>query len=99
MIIREWTVVLGFLLSFGLPGRIAWAQQQSTPEELKREIEALKAEMKAVQKDLQEIKTLLAPLRAQQPPQPQNVVLDLGNRPFRGERTARLTLVEFTDYQ
>jgi protein-disulfide isomerase len=99
MIVRKWTVVLGFLLACALSGRIVSAQQQSTPEELKREIEALKAEMRAVQKDLQEIKTLLAPLRAQQPPQPQNVVLDLGNRPFRGERTARLTLVEFTDYQ
>lgn len=99
MIIRKLTVALGLLLACALSGRIVSAQQQSTPEELKREIEALKAEMKAVQKDLQEIKTLLAPLRAQQPPQPQNVVLDLGSRPFRGERTARLTLVEFTDYQ
>jgi hypothetical protein len=50
-----------------------------------------------MQKDVQEIKTLL---QSRQPtPPPQNVVLDLGKNPFKGERNAKLTLVEISDYQ
>ena len=33
------------------------------------------------------------------PPPPQNVVLDLEKKPFKGDRKAKLTLVEFSDYQ
>jgi protein-disulfide isomerase len=74
----------------------ASAQQQST-EDVKKDIEALKEGQKAIQKDIQEIKALLQ--RAQPAPPLQNVVLDLGKNPFKGERTAKLTLVEFSDYQ
>jgi protein-disulfide isomerase len=66
-------------------------------EEMKKEIETLGQSVKLMQKDLQEIKALLQSRVASTPPQ--NVVLDLGNRPFRGENTAKLTLVEFSDYQ
>jgi hypothetical protein len=53
-----------------------------------------------MQKDLDEIKALLAPLRARQSPTPPaDLVIDLGNRPVRGGRLARLTLIELTDYQ
>ncbi len=56
--------------------------------------------MKAMQKDLQDIKALLQG-RAQAPSAqpPQKVLLDLGGHPARGENTAKLTMVEFTDYQ
>jgi protein-disulfide isomerase len=53
--------------------------------------------VKAIQKDVQEIKAILQ--RGQPTPPSQNVVLDLGKSPFKGDRTARLTLVEFSDYQ
>jgi hypothetical protein len=76
----------------------ASAQQQST-DELKKEIEVLKEGQKAIQKDLEEIKTLLKSRPAGPSPPPQNVVLDLGKNPFKGERTAKLTLVEISDYQ
>lgn len=90
------------VLSFGLvltcfvSGHLALAQQQST-DELKKEIEALKESLKAIQRDLQDIKTMLQSRQAAPPPQ--NVLLDLANNPFKGERTAKLTLVEFSDYQ
>jgi hypothetical protein len=58
----------------------------------------LKEGQKAIQKDLQEIKTLLQ-ARQQPPAPPQNVVLELGKNPFKGERNAKLTLVEISDYQ
>ncbi len=70
--------------------------------DLKEEIEALKEGQKAIQKELQEIKSLLrtrqTPTPAPAPP-PREFVLDLGGSPFKGDESAKLTLVEFTDYQ
>ncbi len=69
-------------------------------DDLKEEIEALKEGQKAIQKELQEIKSLLKTRQAPPPaPPPREFVLDLGGSPFKGEEKARLTLVEFTDYQ
>lgn len=99
MTIRKASIGLGVLLACAAWAQPAWAQQQTTTDDLQKQIEALKAQMKAVQKDLDEIKALLAPLRVQQPPPPENVALDLGTRPVKGEPSAKLTLVEFTDYQ
>jgi len=91
---------LGLLLGSALIGLLAAGParaQEPTTAELKKDIEALKESLKAIQKDLQDIKTLLQPRQAPAPPQ--NVVLDLGTNPAKGERTAKLTLVEFSDYQ
>jgi protein-disulfide isomerase len=71
--------------------------QQKSVEELSKQIEELSQGMKAMQKDLQDIKILLQG-RVQTPP-PQNILLDLGDHPALGENTARLTMVEFSDYQ
>ncbi len=68
--------------------------------DLKEEIEALKEGQKAIQKELQEIKSLLRTRQAPAPaPPPREFVLDLGGSPFKGDENAKLTLVEFTDYQ
>jgi len=88
-------------LLYGTPG---FAQETSSEgvNDLKEEIEALKEGQKAIQKELQEIKSLLrarqAPAPAPAPP-PREFVLDLGGSPFKGDESAKLTLVEFTDYQ
>jgi hypothetical protein len=95
---RNSLLSLGPVLACFLSAPLALAQQQST-EDLKKDIEALKEGQKAIQKDLQEIKTLLQSRPAGPPPPPQNVVLDLGKNPFKGERNAKLTLVEISDYQ
>lgn len=62
--------------------------------------------LKAMQKELGEIKVLLAarPVQQQQVPNApagaqQTVSLDLSNRPFLGSKNAPLTIVEITDYQ
>ena len=75
------------------------AQQPPAAGDLQKQIDALKAQVDAMQKDLDEIKELLAPLRAQMPPKPEAIALDLGDRPTRGDPSARVVLVEFTDYQ
>jgi hypothetical protein len=97
---KRWKLRLspGLVLACFLSAPLGQAQQQST-DELKKDIEALKEGQKAIQKDLQEIKVLLQSRPAGPPPPPQNVVLDLGKNPFKGERTAKLTLVEISDYQ
>ena len=90
---RQWC---GFVLTCLLSAPFARAQQQ-TPDDLKKDIEALQKTVTAIQKDVQEIKALL---QSRQPAAPQQVVdLDLSRSPFKGDRNAKLTLVEFSDYQ
>lgn len=86
---------LGLVLACFLSAPLALAQQST--DDLKKDIETLKEGQKTIQKDIQEIKALLQ--KGQPAPPPQNVVLELGKSPFKGERVAKLTLVEFSDYQ
>ena len=71
--------------------------QTESVEQLKKEIEALKQGQREIQKQLDEIKALLR--SRQRPAPPQNVVLDIGDSAYLGDPNAKLTLVEFTDYQ
>ena len=76
----------------------ASAQQAATNSgDLQKQFDALRAQVQAMQKDLDEIKALLAPLRRPSPPV--NLTLDLGTRPMKGAPAAKVTLVELTDYQ
>jgi protein-disulfide isomerase len=93
---RMWVSSIGLMLGCMLSARPAVAQDTSTAD-LKKEILALSDTVKAMQKDLQDIKALLQ--RGGPAPAPENVVLDLGNNPFKGQQAAPLTMVEFTDYQ
>jgi len=83
-------------------GSAAMAQQEEEPD-LRKQIEELKKGQDEIRKELADIKTLLQASagRAAAPAAPdvRNLVLDVGSNPFRGEATAKLTLVEFTDYQ
>ena len=89
------------------------AQTSGDLQGLTKEVETLKAGQAAMQKDLQEIKSLLQGVQAQQaqPAQAQaaparsagaettDVTVSLAGAPSKGESNAKLTLVEFTDYQ
>ena len=78
------------------------ASAQDSTEELRQEIEALKQGQKQIRSDLAEIKRLLQQRPQRQAPAGPDVkdkVFDLGANPIIGEQTAKLTLVEFTDYQ
>jgi protein-disulfide isomerase len=93
---RRWnrSVGLPLIFIFFAPPILA---QQTPIEELRKQIEALSQSVKAMQKDLQEIKALLQSRVPAAPPQ--NIVLDLAGHPIRGQNEAKLTLVEFSDYQ
>jgi len=71
--------------------------QQPSNEDLRKDIQALQESLKAIQKDLQDIKTMLA--RPVGPPSLVNKVVDLGDAPSRGDANAKLTIVEVSDYQ
>lgn len=78
------------------------ALAQDSEQELRDEIEALKQGQKEIRSDLAEIKKLLQarPQRAAPAaPDVKGKVFDLGANPVKGASTAKLTLVEFTDYQ
>ena len=74
--------------------------QTTELEALSKEIEALKAGQQSIQRDLQEIKTLLRSRPAGgAPAAPQNPIISVEGAHFKGEKTAKLTLVEFSDFQ
>ena len=90
----------------------AQAVAAQTPEELRalgKDVEALKAGQAAIQKELAEIKGLLQgaiqPQAAAAPAGPTsaieqtNISLNLAGAPVLGEANAKVTLLEFTDYQ
>jgi protein-disulfide isomerase len=89
---------LVFILLFTVPASSALAK--SSKEELKEEMQELRKGQEQIQKDLEEIKKLLkegakaAPARAAFKP----TDMILGVVAFKGERTAPVTLVEFSDY-
>jgi protein-disulfide isomerase len=75
------------------------AQSAEDLKSLRQDIEALKEGQAAIQKELQELKTLLRARPSAAAGPPPEVVLTVGTGPSRGSATATLTLVEFTDYQ
>ena len=87
-------VIGSLLLGLVAPGP---AVGQSQTDDLRKDIEALRKMIEAMQKDVQEIKGLVS--RQAGPRSVVGVVLDIAANPFKGEQTAPLTLVEFSDYQ
>ena len=73
---------------------------QNSDDDLRREIEALKQGQQQITQQLQEIKRLIqARPAAPSGPNVKGKVFNLGDNPVKGASTAKLTLVEFTDYQ
>ena len=103
---RRITSKLGLaLLALALPNLAlpcsAWAQESDA--DLRRDIEELKRGQQHIQQQLQEIRKLIAtrPAAPARPagPDVRGKEFDLADNAVEGELSARLTLVEFTDYQ
>jgi hypothetical protein len=97
-------VAIAMLLSV-LP---ATAQPGDDLRALRQEVDALKQGQSAIQKDLQEIKELLRarpappagrPMAPQAAAPPRDIPLDLTGAPVKGPTTAKVVMVEYTDYQ
>ena len=85
------TLVLAIVLAVPAAG------QQATTDDIRKEIQELREGLKAIQKDLQDIKGMLT--RPAGRPSFISQVVDLGSRPIRGDASAKVTLVEISDYQ
>jgi len=66
---------------------------------LQTDVATLKKELEVVKRELQEIKSLLRERPGAPPAEARSVLLGIGDGPFKGAPDARVTLVEFTDYQ
>ena len=78
----------------------AFAQTEDV-KALQKEMESLKQGQQAIQKDLQEIKKLLAarPGAAPREEQAVNALINTDGEPMKGNKNAKVTLVEFSEYQ
>lgn len=100
MIKRVLTIAFGLTLLTLFYAQRGFTQYDDEIKALKEDIKALKEGQTAIQKDLQEIKSQLkARQAAPQPEEPTNVVLSINNAPFKGDKNAKVTLIEFSDYQ
>ncbi len=82
------------------------ARAQTEREELAKELAALRESQDQIRQEIGEILAGLRPAPAPAPARPEPAgpdvsgrVFDLGANPVKGLSTAKLTLVEFTDYQ
>ncbi len=98
-------IVVGGVLRSGfksvlLLGLLLGAASASSDEveALRGELEALKAGQAEIRSELAEIKKLLTP-RRREPVQDAELVLNVADDPSKGQRGARIAMVEFTDYQ
>src|SRR4030067_2602076 len=82
-------------LFFVEPG---FPQTSDELKNLRKEMDEMKETQKAIQKDLQEIKGVLR-ARGLIEEDPQNLFIDISGRPFKGNQSARLVLIEFSEYQ
>lgn len=89
------------LLSLSVAGYAApgLAQAGGEMERLRQDLEAIKEGQEAMRKELGEIKKLLQPRQPPPPVQAIDTVLDIGDAPVKGNKDAKLTLMEFSDYQ
>ena len=78
----------------------ALAQTSEEISALQGDVKSLKEGQVTIQKDLQEIKTLLqAKQAAQAPAEFKEAVINIQGAPIKGDKNAKLVLMEFSDYQ
>lgn len=97
-ILRNMICLSVALASFLLLALNAVGQQKET--DLQKQIQELKEGQISIQKQLDEIKKLLLSSQAANQPQPRReLIIDTSGTPFKGDPNAKLTLIEFSDYQ
>jgi protein-disulfide isomerase len=100
-IIRSLTVaVVG--LSLMSPGLAQQHDDKPKSKEaaLQQQIDELKAGQQQILKEVQEIKKILQSFQeAASPPPPQEIALPISGEPFKGSPSARVAIIEYSDYQ
>jgi len=95
---RVLLVVLLNLLVLAFPGQPGFPQSDD-PKALRKEIEALKEEQRAIRKEMQDLVNSLRERGAPPIRDVRDLTIGVGGSPSQGSDTAVLTLVEFSDYQ
>ncbi len=97
-IIAMMTIVALLTLFQVFPG---FSQDTDELKALKEEIKALKESQNSIQKDLQEIKNLLRTRQAQPqaPPAFKEAVVSIDAGHIKGDKDAKLVMIEFSEYQ
>ena len=72
-------------------------QRDAELRALREEVEALRQEQRAMREELQEIKRLLEEIAKNTAPRQRTVSVD--DDPALGESTAKVVLIDFSDYQ
>lgn len=88
----------GGVLALALPFFMA-SPSIAQDDDVRGQIEELKKGQQDILKELEEIKKLLASKGQPTGPNVAGKVFAIGDNPTRGPNTAKLTLLEFTDYQ
>ena len=76
-----------------------FAQAGEDLKALRNEIRALKEGQDAIQKELQELKRLLQARPGAAPAEVRDIALTVDGSPIKGDKRARVTLFDFSDYQ
>jgi protein-disulfide isomerase len=82
--------------------QLNFGQQRPSSEELrllKKDIETIKENQAAIQRAIDQIKILVRTGPGPRPIQPDDIVLSIDDDPVKGDRKAKLVLVEFSDFQ
>ncbi|MEJ2313585.1 MAG: hypothetical protein P8Y85_02140 [Nitrospirota bacterium] len=85
------------VLSVGLkPG---FAQTGEDMKALSQDIQELKKGQEAIKKDIEELKGLLKSGAKAAPPAWKPTAVSTDDAPYMGEKNAKLTIIDFSDYQ
>lgn len=78
----------------------AWGDESEEMQLLKKEVESLKEGQRALREEIKGLKTLLTSQRQRRSPvRDVDVTLSVADDPYKGANDARVTMVEFSDYQ
>ncbi|MDQ7786100.1 MAG: hypothetical protein RDU01_00665 [Thermodesulfovibrionales bacterium] len=87
--------ILAIVVLFSV--QTCFAQTAGEIDGMKKDINALKEGQQAMQKELAEIKSLLKQKAA--PAEFKEMIINVGDDPSKGDKKAKLVLIEFSDYQ
>jgi hypothetical protein len=77
-----------------------FAQGTEDIQTLKKDVESLKAGQKTIEKEIQDLKRMLQARQAPSAPPPfRETEIDIDHAPMKGAKSAKLVLIEFSDYQ
>lgn len=88
------------IVALGISTSASWADETEEVQQLKKEIESLKAGQQAIRAEINSLKKQLTTQRQRRSPvRDVNVSLNVADDPYKGMTDAKVTMVEFSDYQ